>query len=114
MRKYVVVLLLSVALITGCSSSTSKDDKTKTDYLSGTEHADAKALFKSNRCITCHATDLSGTAGLNSNLQHVGSRLTKEEIVDVITNGKRTMPAQKDKLSSEEIQELADWLVGLK
>lgn len=112
MRRFVAALLLTIVLLSGCGSA--GDGKETKDYLGGTEHLEAKEIFKNNRCITCHATDLRGTAGLNSNLQQVGSRLTKEEIIEVITNGRRTMPAQKDNLTAEQIELLADWLVELK
>ncbi|MEK3881429.1 c-type cytochrome [Paenibacillus sp. PL2-23] len=62
------------------------------------------------QCIGCHAADLNG--GMGPALLGVGNRLTKEEIADTIMNGRNNgaMPAYKDSLSSEEIDQLAVWL----
>lgn len=62
------------------------------------------------RCISCHATDLSGKVGPDSDLHTVGSRMTKDEIVKQITNGGDIMPAFASKLKADEINALADWL----
>jgi len=68
-----------------------------------------------NTCLSCHAADLSGNMP-NTNLQRVGSRLSRDEIADIITNGKPNtmMQSQANRLSEEEINELADWLSTLK
>jgi|HigsolmetaAR204D_1030405.scaffolds.fasta_scaffold00025_66 cytochrome c551 len=67
-------------------------------------------------CVGCHAADLSGNVGAKSNLQKVGSRLNRDQIEDIIRNGKQgtNMPAMGNRLSDEEITELADWLATLK
>ena len=69
-------------------------------------------IFEQN-CITCHAADLSGRVGEQSNLQDVGARLSKEQIIDTIKNGGQIMPAQTQ-LSDEEIEKLANWLSTIK
>ncbi|MBH5317933.1 c-type cytochrome [Paenibacillus sp. GSMTC-2017] len=63
-----------------------------------------------SQCMGCHATDLSGGGG--PALLGVGSRLSKEEIVTTITNGRGdgAMPEYGSKLSTEEIDQLATWL----
>lgn len=84
------------------------------DALSGNgEHQEAKALFKQN-CVSCHGADLKGRVGKQSNLEAVGTRLSVEELADVIANGRDLMPAFSGKLSESEIQALAIWLSGLK
>lgn len=77
--------------------------------------SEAPAAYR-NSCIGCHAADLRGNVGPNSNLQKVGSRLSRDEIADIIANGKPNtrMPAFNKQLSEEEIQELADWLAEMK
>lgn len=74
----------------------------------------AYELFRQNRCISCHATDLSGTMGDSSNLLEVGSRLTQQEIAEVITNGRNLMPAQKNRLNEGEIDTISTWLAKQK
>lgn len=62
------------------------------------------------QCIGCHAADFSGGGG--PALIGVGNRLTQEEIAAIITNGSENgaMPNFDDKLSVEEIDQLAVWL----
>lgn len=62
------------------------------------------------QCIACHGGELEGGAG--PALRGVGDRLSKEELVDVITNGRNNgaMPPYKDQLSSEQIEQIAVWL----
>jgi len=67
-----------------------------------------------NSCLQCHGTDLEGRTGPKSNIQQVGARLSREEIIQKIKEGGGGMPAFENSLSEEEINELADWLVTLK
>jgi cytochrome c551 len=71
----------------------------------------AQTVFKQN-CVVCHGVDLSG--GVGPNLQKVGARLTQEQIVTTITNGRNVMPAFKGKLKPEEIDALTKWLAAKK
>lgn len=75
-----------------------------------------KPAVYSQSCLSCHGTDLEGRVPGNSNLQDVGSRLSRDEIYDTIANGKQgtSMPAFGNRLSEEQINELADWLAEMK
>ncbi|MGO4270307.1 cytochrome c, partial [Paenibacillus sp. TAF58] len=46
---------------------------------------DAAVIFKQN-CIACHGAELEGRM-IGPNLQKVGARLSKEKIINQITNG---------------------------
>jgi cytochrome c551 len=92
---------IALAALAACDSSKSSP------ALNGPK--ETVALYNA-RCISCHASDLSGKVGPDSNLRTVGSRMTKDEIVQQITNGGVIMPAFADKLTADEINELADWL----
>lgn len=74
------------------------------------EPEDPAMTIVQSQCMGCHANDLSGANG--PALLGVGNRLSKEEIVETITNGRNggAMPAYKDSLSTEEIDQLAVWL----
>ncbi|MDQ0874390.1 cytochrome c551 [Paenibacillus sp. V4I3] len=72
---------------------------------------DASIIFKQN-CIACHGAELEGRM-IGPNLQKVGARLSKEKIINQITNG-NTMPPFKDKLNKQEIETLASWLAAKK
>jgi mono/diheme cytochrome c family protein len=76
------------------------------------DFSEAQAIFK-NQCVSCHGADLQGTMP-NTNLTQVGSRLSQEEIAQVITNGRNIMPSFEGKLSEEEIDMLAAWLATKK
>lgn len=70
---------------------------------------EVQSLYKSN-CLSCHGNELEGRVGEKTNLQKVGERLTKDEIVKQIENGGRGMPGYSGKLKPEEIDSLATWL----
>lgn len=79
------------------------------------DNADVKAIMEKAGCLQCHGTDLKGQAGAKiPSLHGVGDLLTKEELADIVTNGKGNMPPFGEQLSSEEINTLADWLAKQK
>jgi menaquinol-cytochrome c reductase cytochrome b/c subunit len=68
-----------------------------------------KETMTTAACISCHGVELEGGAG--PTLRGVGDQLSKEELVATITNGKGVgMPAFKDQLSTEQIDQIATWL----
>jgi menaquinol-cytochrome c reductase cytochrome b/c subunit len=61
------------------------------------------------QCIACHGAELEGANG--PTLRGVGDLVSKEELVATITNGKNEgMPAFKETLSTEQIDQIATWL----
>ncbi|MNF77479.1 Cytochrome c6 [compost metagenome] len=69
-------------------------------------------LVKAN-CLGCHASDLKGQKSLKvPALRGVGDILTKEELVETVTNGRAggAMPSFKEELSAEQIDQIATWL----
>ena len=61
-------------------------------------------------CMSCHGQDLAGTDHVPE-LQEVGSRLSEEEIKDIIVNGTDNgMPGGL--VPNEEAQVLAEWLAS--
>ncbi len=70
----------------------------------------AFATIQEAQCIACHGTELEGGGG--PALRGVGDRMNKDELVDVIANGRNNgaMPPFKDVLSAEEIDQIATWL----
>jgi cytochrome c551 len=77
----------------------------------GAATGDVQAVFKQN-CISCHGVNLEG--GVGPNLQKVGTKYSKDQIVGIITNGRGAMPSFKGKISDNEIGALADWLAAKK
>ncbi|MGE5704223.1 MAG: cytochrome c551 [Clostridia bacterium] len=76
---------------------------------SNVDAAKAEATFK-NTCSSCHGQNLEGVVG--PNLQKIGATLTKEQIEDVLKNGKGSMPPNL--VSGDEADNLAAWLAEKK
>lgn len=64
------------------------------------------------QCISCHGTELEG--GVGPALRGIGDRMGKEEIAEIITNGRGGMPAYANILTAEEIDQVAEWLAKQK
>jgi cytochrome c551 len=73
----------------------------------GVSTADAESIYKQN-CMSCHGNNMEGAIG--PSLQKVGGKYNKDQIVAILTDGRGVMPSFKNKLSSNEIISLADWL----
>lgn len=71
--------------------------------------ATAEAVYK-NTCAGCHGQTLEGAVG--PNLQKVGGTLSKEQILEVLKNGRGSMPAGLAK--GEDAETLAAWLADKK
>ncbi|MEW9669597.1 cytochrome c [Ammoniphilus sp. 3BR4] len=72
----------------------------------GTVDAAAAEEKFNQGCAACHGNDLSGGAG--PNLQQVGGRLSQEEILGIINNGKGGMPPKM--LQGADAELVAAWL----
>jgi len=75
-------------------------------------------IYQSQRCKDCHTLKGKGGA-VGPNLTSVGGKRSRDYIVVQIKDPKShnpntDMPSFRDKLSDQEIGELADYLSGLK
>ncbi|MEC5422233.1 cytochrome c [Virgibacillus sp. C22-A2] len=77
----------------------------QTDEQEGETTGDPDEIYQAN-CSSCHGGDLSG--GNAPDLTQVGSKLSEEEIQDVIINGQGSMPAGM--ATDTEAEVLATWL----
>jgi menaquinol-cytochrome c reductase cytochrome b/c subunit len=64
-------------------------------------------------CLACHGSDYQGQRNIPA-LAGVGDKYSKEELADIVTNGRGQMPAFGDRLSAEEIDQIATWLAKQK
>lgn len=96
------VILISLA---GVDQREARENPEETEE---TEDLSVEDVFKNN-CASCHGDDLEGDNG--PNLTEVGSRLSEEDIEDIIVNGKGSMPPGQ--ASNEEAAELAEWLAEM-
>jgi cytochrome c6 len=75
-------------------------------------------VFKS-KCAGCHSADgsASGAAGKAMHIRDLASadvqKQSDAELTAIITNGKGSMPAYKDKLTGDQIKELVGFVRGL-
>ncbi|MGO4542851.1 c-type cytochrome [Paenibacillus sp. 2TAB19] len=69
--------------------------------------ANAESIYKSN-CMGCHGDEYQGRMG--PALNQVGTTLGREKIYKQIVNGGGGMPGYKDRLTDDEIVNLANWL----
>ncbi|MBG9794013.1 menaquinol-cytochrome C reductase [Paenibacillus dendritiformis] len=72
----------------------------------------AMDYMKKAGCLSCHATDLKGQSG--PSLRGIGDTLTKDDILDILHNGKGNMPPMKDAATEEELNHIAEWLAKQK
>jgi cytochrome c550 len=61
-------------------------------------------------CVSCHGDAYQG--GMGPALTGVGDRYSKDEIKDIVVNGKGNMPAGMVK--PEEADAMAEWLANIK
>lgn len=121
MRKWLTLALgltLSASVLYGCGAGTERKEapeQAQEDEQAApgaVDEAAAKEAYEKGTCASCHGGNLEGSAG--PSLEKVGAKLSKDEIIDIINNGRGQMPPMKDNLSDEEKENLAAWLSGLK
>jgi len=97
-RSSIAGLVLTAVALMACSDSS-------------TTETDGQTLFEKN-CKLCHGKDgkkmLAGAPDLSV------SNMTKEQRMEIITNGKGTMTPFKDRFSPEQVEAVADYLEKLK
>ena len=78
-------------------------------------HYAGPQLFSSLGCDTCHTISGSGN-GSQMSLSGVGSRLSRDEIANVVKNGKAgtAMPAVDQGTTEQQLNELIDYLASLR
>jgi mono/diheme cytochrome c family protein len=69
------------------------------------------AVYEAN-CAMCHGGN--GKKGLNNAKDLSVSTLDKASIIEIVKNGKGTMPGYKDALSEKEVDAVADYVLTLK
>ncbi|MBV6623934.1 MAG: c-type cytochrome [Rivularia sp. (in: Bacteria)] len=77
-------------------------------------HAEGAKLFKQN-CAACHAGGgnlVAANKTLKKDALEKYDMYSKEAIVYQVTNGKNAMPAFGKRLSSEQIESLAEYVLA--
>jgi len=82
--------------------------------------ADSGADVFKGKCASCHGADGKGetTMGKNLKLKDLGSadvqKKSDAELTDVITKGKKPMPAYEGKLTDDQIKDVVKYIRTLK
>ncbi len=95
----------------GAMNEGSSDESTEegTDQATDYDEAAAKDTYN-QQCMQCHGENLKGEVG--PNLTKVGERLSKDQILNIVKNGKGQMPANL--VEGKEAENLATWLASMK
>lgn len=118
---YIFIMLLGIALVfflsvkgLGDAKEIAKDNKkgdAKTEAPAGqTGGKFDPEGFAKQTCVTCHGNNLEGNIG--PNLHGIGKKISKDEIKNVLKNGKGTMPPGM--VPAENVDAMADWVANLK
>lgn len=119
MKKKLLALFLGTALVLGLAacgggSSTSKDtskEKTTNQTTNDTAVAGDAQKITNQKCTSCHGQNLEGQVG--PSLQHIGSKYSKAQILDILKNGKQGgMPAGV--ITGSDADKVATWLASKK
>jgi mono/diheme cytochrome c family protein len=114
---YSLICVVFIGFLTACGGGDdeTEQDTTPTEEQTGDEQeqtADAgngEALFQQS-CSSCHGGDLK--SGGAPDLDKIGSQYSKDEILDIIENGKGGMPAGL--LKGDDAAAVASWLAEKK
>ncbi|WP_146553570.1 cytochrome c551 [Rummeliibacillus sp. SL167] len=127
MKKVLLAMLFGSALVLAAcggndddNAADNNDTKTETtdnttndtateEKTNETATADGEAIAK-QKCISCHGNDLTGAMG--PDLTKIGSKLSEDQIKDVLNKGKGQMPAKPSNglQSDDEVNAVAKWL----
>ncbi|WP_422123773.1 cytochrome c551 [Planococcus sp. X10-3] len=112
MKKSLMALLFGTTLILGaCGGDDTAEpepaEETPTETPAGEETTVDAEQIVNQQCISCHGENLEGQGNFPA-LNDVGSRLSEEEILTVILEGRGTMPAGI--IEGEEAEAVAAWL----
>ncbi|SES71086.1 cytochrome c551 [Salinibacillus kushneri] len=95
----------------GDTGTDNAGDEGTADEGEGNVDTQAAEKIAQNNCATCHGADLTGQ-GNSADLTTIGSQYSKDEIVEIIQNGKGGMPPVN--ISDEDANTVASWLATKK
>jgi cytochrome c551 len=113
MKKRIFALIMGTSLaLAACNGGGDNATEPAQDNNAGGGEkaaADAEKLVQQN-CVSCHGQNLEG--GVGPSLEKVGSKLSQEEIENIILNGQGSMP--KGLLQGDDAKAVAAWLAEKK
>lgn len=109
MKKKMMAFIMGTGLAIGLAACGGGGDNNNDEGGGETTSAGAEQIYAQN-CSSCHGENLEGSNG--PKLDNVGSRLSKDEILDMIKNGGSGMPPNI--ISGDDADQVADWLAEKK
>ncbi|WP_332648611.1 cytochrome c551 [Lysinibacillus sp. 54212] len=113
-KKWLATFVFGSALfLVACGGGDKEDNNDNANNESPSNETTQVEIEKvaQQKCGTCHGGNLQGMGNYPA-LNDVGSRLSQDEILDIIENGKNNMPAGLVK--GEEAEAMAKWLAEQK
>lgn len=118
MNKKLLAVIFSAGLMLAACGGGDEESKpadnnngtTTEDAGTDTASVDPEKIVQA-KCTSCHGGNLEGQGSFPS-LADVGSRLSEDEILNVIENGRNAMPAHL--IEGEEAEAVAAWLAEKK
>ncbi|MEI4769638.1 cytochrome c [Psychrobacillus sp. FJAT-51614] len=114
MNKKLLAVLLGVGLMLGACGGGNNNAKpantTENNGTTETATVDPEKIVNA-KCTSCHGGNLQGQGNFPA-LNNVGSRLSKDEILNVIENGRGAMPGGL--ITGEDADAVAAWLAEKK
>lgn len=105
----VALVLAVVALVAGCGDDTTTTTTAGVTTTAGGATTLAGPEIFASVCAACHGVDGTGNTGPDLTAL---STITKERIVDQVTNGGSSMPAFGGQMSAEEIDVVSDYVLS--
>lgn len=104
MKKKLLAVMFGATLVLGACGG---GNKTTTEDGGTNATVDAEKIVNTS-CVSCHGGNLEGRGNAPA-LADVGSRLTEQEIHDIIKDGKGGMPGGLIK-DEKELEAVSKWL----
>lgn len=108
MKKKLITLAMGTALVMGLTACGGSSDTNTTKEKGST--ATGQEIYSKSSCAGCHGSDLQGGAGGTPALKNVGAKYSKDEILDIIKNGKNQGRMPGGLLKGSDAEKVATWL----
>lgn len=114
---FVIIMVFGIVLMFGLSFKGLSDSKeaakdkgtTKTETTAAASNPEG--IYKST-CIGCHGDQYQGVVG--PSLKGVGSKLSKDQIKEIITTGKNNKSMPPNLVSADKADAMAEWVSKIK
>ena len=94
LRASLAVMFAAIMLLSACAQEIALPDDADEELILGSD------IYRAS-CARCHGAD--GGGGIGASLRGVDQRLTVDEQIDVVTNGRNQMPRFSQTLTESDI-----------